>query len=245
MCCFHSCSLTMLLLFTCPAKSVIWWNVCFPLDPSLSQTLSRNCRLLWIRTSAKRCKCLGSSDSEVHRATYRTSAWIDGRTLKEKISVLSTGLVNSFAPVQLLFDYTHSRLPSCLKSNMKSCRNKHPKMILGEWLQASLVLVLLFEVIFVGFSIFKSIAKAVKKYVICRFIMLSRQPARQSGLLGRTGAPKTKLLSLWISSQVIKQLWFASSSCKKKKVFPGQDVKSDTHRGRVAIELDLYLEIRL
>lgn len=160
MCCFHSCSLTRLLLFTCPAKSMIWWNVCFPLDLSLSQTLSRNCRLLWIRTSAKRCKCLGSSDSEVHRATCRTSAWIDGRTPKEKMRVLSTGLVNSFAPVQLLFDYTHSRLPSCLKSNMKSCRNKHPKMILGEWLQTSLVLMLLSYLL--GFLFSKALPKQWK-----------------------------------------------------------------------------------
>ena len=146
----------MFLLFTCPAKSMIWRNACFPLDPSLSQTLSRNCRLLWIRTSAKCCKCLGSSDSEVHWATCRTSAWIDGRSWKKKMSEPSTGLVNSFAPVQLLFDYTHSRLPSCLKSNIKSCRNKHPKMIL-HWCWRCC-----FKSYFLGFLFSKALPKRWK-----------------------------------------------------------------------------------
>lgn len=114
-----------------------------------------------------------------------------------------------------------------------------PRMMFGEWLQASLWLMewkSAFIEVF-GCFISKSNTKAVKKYMIWRFIMLMLQTTMQSGPLARTGRPINQAaFTVNKESDYKTGSLFAGCSRKKtqKTVLWGQEVKSEnstTHGG--------------
>lgn len=135
---------------------------CLFLLDLLSQILSSNCRLDWVRTYANCCKCHCQYNAEMHWTTHSSPAWLNGRSWRK--TELCCPLVwwtvvhlcdfDLITPIQC-FPVTWSLIWKTAGINI-------PRMTLGERLGLMVRSEVIFIEVFGCFSS-KSNTKAVKK----------------------------------------------------------------------------------